>query len=110
METVPRRYELQSILEDILETDDAGRRDSVHFQPPDGVQMHYPAIVYNREAEVTVFADNLPYRRTETYTVTVIHLDPDNRVRDLVAALPYCAHQRWYATDGLNHDVYKLSF
>lgn len=44
------------------------------------------------------------------YTVTVIHKDPDNDIRSKIASLPYCAHDRWYANDGLNHDAYTLYF
>ena len=44
------------------------------------------------------------------YTVMVIHDDPDNVIRDKIAALPYCSFDRWYANDGLNHDVYTLHF
>ena len=72
--------------------------------------MTYPAITYTRGRAETDFADNIPYRRAQAYTVTVIHKDPDNLIRSNIAALPYCAFDRWYATDGLNHDVYTLFF
>lgn len=44
------------------------------------------------------------------YTVTVITKDPDSDIRSKIAALPYCAFDRWYATDGLNHDAFTLFF
>lgn len=50
------------------------------------------------------------YRGSQAYTVTVIHKDPDNDIRSKIAALPYCSFDRWYANDGLNHDVYTLYF
>lgn len=101
-----RRLQLQALLESItgLSTEE------VHFQPPTGTLMTYPAVTYSRSRAVTTFADNLPFRRTQSYTVTVIHFDPDNGIKDKVAALPYCAFDRWYAADGLNHDVYTLFF
>lgn len=104
--SLPRRLELQALLKTISGLSD----DNVHFQPPDGTQMEYPAITYSRSREAKQFADNLPYRSAQGYTVTVIHPDPDNEIKDKVAALPYCAFDRWYATDGLNHDVYTLFF
>jgi hypothetical protein len=110
MDPEPRRYQLQRLLEEILETDDDGSAANVHFQPPTGTEMAFPAITYSRGRAVTEFADNKPYRRAQSYTVTVIHHDPDNAVRDLIAALPYCEFDRWYANDGLNHDVYNLFF
>lgn len=101
-----RRLLLQTVLEAASGLDET----DVHFQPPTGTEMRYPAIVYSRGREAKRFADNLPYHRAQGYTVTVIHKDPDNDIRDKVAALPYCSFDRWYATDGLNHDVYTLFF
>lgn len=72
--------------------------------------MVYPAIVYSRSRAETEFADNLPYYQRQGYSVMVIHNDPDNDIRDKIAALPYCSYDRWYANDGLNHDVYTLFF
>jgi len=100
------RLKLQTLLEQIsglLEKD-------VHFQPPTGTLMSYPAITYSRSRAEIEFADNLPYRSAMGYTVTVIHKDPDNEIRVKVAALPYCRFDRWYAADGLNHDVYTLFY
>lgn len=104
--STPRRHLLQALLERI-----SGFPESqVHFQPPTGTEMVYPAIVYSRGRAETDFADNKPYRSAQAYTVSVISKDPDNEIRLQVAALPYCAFDRWYATDGLNHDVYTLFF
>lgn len=104
--SLPRRLKLQKLLEDI-----SGLPESqVHFQPPNGMQMGWPAITYSRSRAETDFADNLPYRSAQGYSVTVIHPDPDNEIKDKVAALPYCGYDRWYAIDGLNHDVYTLFF
>lgn len=101
-----RREQLQALLQEV-----SGYPESqVHFQPPNGMEMEYPAIVYSRRRAETDFADNLPYHVTQGYTVTVIDKDPDNDVRSKIAALPYCSHERWYANDGLNHDVYTLFF
>lgn len=104
--SLDRRLRLQTLLEVASGLPEA----DVHFQPPTGTQMGYPAIVYSRGRAETDFADNLPYRRAQAYTVTVIHKDPDNDIRDKIAALPYCSYDRWYANDGLNHDVYTLFF
>lgn len=103
----PRRYLLQALLQQV-----SGLPESqVHFQPPTGMEMTFPAITYSRGRAETDFADNLPYRSAQSYTVTVISKDPDNdQIRSQIAALPYCSFDRWYATDGLNHDVYTLFF
>lgn len=102
----PRRYRLQTLLEQVSGLPET----QVHFQPPNGTQMVYPAVVYSVAREAKQFADNLPYRSAQGYTVTVIDTDPDTDIRNQIAALPYCSFDRWYATDGLNHYVYTLFF
>jgi hypothetical protein len=106
--SLPQRLKLQTLLEETSGLPEA----QVHFQPSTGTLMDYTngAIVYSRSREAKQFADNLPYYSRQAYTVTVIHKDPDNDIRDKIAALPYCSFDRWYATDGLNHDVYTLFF
>lgn len=106
MADVLRRHQLQALLELISGLPET----QVHFQPPTGREMVFPAITYSRSRAKTSFADNLPYRSTMAYTVTVITKDPDSDIRSKIAALPYCAFDRWYATDGLNHDAFTLFF
>ena len=101
-----RRLDLQSRLEDVTGLPEA----QVHFQPPTGANLTYPCVIYARSRSVERSADNLPYLSAMGYTVTVIHEDPDNEIRAKIAAMPYCKFDRWYASDGLNHDVYILFF
>lgn len=98
------RLELQSILVDLLGS------DNVYFQPPPSVKMKYPCIVYSRDDEDTIFADDNPYRRVKRYQVTVIDQNPDSEFPDKVAELPLCTYDRFFTSDNLNHDVYKLFF
>lgn len=98
------RLELQEILTEILET------DQVYFQPPPTVQMAYPCIVYKRDSQKSRFADDQPYKHDKQYLVTVIDRDPDSSIPDKIAELPLCVYDRFYTTDGLNHDVFKLFF
>lgn len=83
---------------------------NVYFQPPSNVEMRFPAIVYNRDFKSNLFADNLPYRGTTRYQVTVIDADPDSPLPDLVASLPQNTFVRHYTTEGLNHDIYYVYF
>jgi len=99
-----RRPLLQASLEALLGS------AYVYFQPPSNVQMQYPCIVYQRDLARTGFADDIPYRYTQRYQVTVIALDPDNDIRGKVAALPLCAYSRGFAANDLNHDVYELYY
>jgi hypothetical protein len=98
------RKELHQILRDLLAS------EYVYFQPPPDRQMVYPAIVYNRDTSNTEFAGNLPYKRDIRYQVTVIDRNPDSDIPNRIATLPQCTHDRWFAADGLNHDVFTLYF
>ena len=96
----------RNLLNDIFELMTA----NVYFQPPDGTKMTYPCITYKRSAENVQFADNGPYRRKKRYEVTVIDRDPDGVLREMVAELPSCRHEQFFASDNLNHDVFTLFF
>jgi len=100
------RLELQALLESLV-VDEKGK---VYFQPPPSIVMTYPAIVYSRGFALTNHADNIPYRHTKRYTVTIICKDPDSDIPDKVAALPMCSFNRFFTADGLNHDIYNLFF
>ena len=99
-----QRPELQAILQEIAGT------AKVYFQPPSNVQMEYPCIVYRRDMIRTTFAGNLPYLWTKRYQVTVIDRNPDSEMPDKVLALPMCTHNRTFASENLNHDVFNLFF
>lgn len=98
------RLELQSILKDILGS------NNVYFQPPNGLQIQYPCIVYLRDDAKTEFANDKPYSNTKRYQVTVIDRNPDSDIPDKVALLPMCSFNRFYTADNLNHDVFTLFF
>ena len=99
-----QRLELQVLLVELLGS------NNVYFQPPASISMKYPCIVYQRDYAHTEFADNIPYKNKKRYLVTVITRDPDSDIPDKVAALPACRFDRFFATDDLNHDVYRLFF
>lgn len=82
---------------------------NVYFQPPETIKMHYPCIVYQRDSGDTNFGDNIPYRVTKRYQVTVIDKDPDSGIPDKMAwAFPMCVYDRGYTSDNLNHTVFNL--
>lgn len=83
---------------------------NVYFQPPSNVQMEYPAVVYERDRADTKFADDKPYNVTAQYSMTLITRDPDDSIWKALAALPMCAHERYFAADSLNHDVFSIYF
>lgn len=97
-----QRLDLQLLLEAIA--------PNVYFQPPPNVKMLYPCIKYERDDAEIAFADNVAYRSTKRYKVTVIDRDPDSLIPDQLCDIPLCAFDRFYTVDGLNHDVFNLFF
>lgn len=82
-----------------------------YFQPPGDPEMRYPCIRYNYTNDDDDFADNIHYRRSKRYTVTIIDENPDSKIPErLKEALPYCSSDRNFAVDGLNHFVYTLYY
>lgn len=98
------RLELQRLLERLL-----GSR-AVYFQPPNNIQLVYPCIIYERDNVDVDYADNLRYRDSNRYSVTVIDQNPDSEISLKIAALPFCSYSRSFPADNLNHDVYSLYF
>lgn len=99
-----QRRELQTILEAILGS------ANVYFQPPPNIRLAYPCIVYKRDYSFENHADNTKYHHQKRYQVVVIDRNPDSEFPDKVGVLPMCRYDRFYAADGLNHDVFNLYF
>lgn len=100
------RDELHEVLLEIMPAE----HKNVYFQPPETSKMQYPCIVYERSTIQTNHADNLSYLNTKRYEVTVIDTDADSEIPDKVLMLPLCSHDRFFAMDYLNHDVFTLFF
>jgi len=99
------RNELQTNLEAVL-----GSRN-VYFQPPESLKMKYPAIVYELADIMTDRANNKNYIRNHRYTLTLIHKDPDNELKDTILdEFRHISFDRVYASDGLYHYVYDLYY
>lgn len=96
------RLDLQTLLE--------GLTDNVYFQTPTNSEMQYPCIVYKRDNSRSRFANNKPYSHAKRYQVTVIDRNPDSELPDAVEGLSYCAFDRHFAADNLNHYVFNLFF
>ena len=84
--------------------------DNVYFQPPENITLEYPCIIYQRDYAETMFADDIPYNHTLRYVVTVIDRDPDSDIPGKVALMPMCLFNRFFTSDNLNHDVFRVYF
>ena len=98
------RTDLQKLLESILDS------RNVYYQPPNNLDMKYPAIVYEREDIKNGFANNKVYTQGTVYSVTVIDEDPDSEIVEKVSKLPRCRFDRHYTADNLNHDIFTLFY
>ena len=98
------RLELQSILEEMLGT------RNVYYQPPEDLQMKYPAIRYNKVDDSSQYGDNIKYLNRNCYDITVIDNIPDNEVINKILKMPYSSFDRHYTANNLNHDVIRLYF
>lgn len=84
--------------------------DRVYYQPPQGMQMRYPCIVYNLSKKPTRFANNLPYGWTNVYELTYISRNPDDAILDKIGALKGCRFDRPFVNDNLYHYVYTIQY
>lgn len=96
------RADLHTKLNDIL------GNTKVYFQPPTNYKIGNPCIVYELGKIESKFANNLIYKSMNRYTVTLIHSDPDNEVKDEILSLPFTSFDRFYTADTLNHYVYTV--
>lgn len=97
------RLNLQRLLQNII-----GESNKVYFNPPNGIQLTYPCIIYNLNDIDTKKADNKNYKSDKCYSITLIHENPDNTiVDDLINKLP-TKFSRSFINDNLYHYVFTL--
>ncbi len=81
---------------------------AVYFQPPTNIQMKYPCIRYSPASDRPIRANNNLYGVRTRYTATVIDKAPDSKIVEEMRKLPYCAFDRAYIADNLNHFVFTI--
>ena len=106
MSTKANRIEFHHILEGLY----GGTKPHVYFQPPENLQMEYPAIVYNRNDIQNNNADNIVYSQGTSYQVIVIDKNPDSAIVDRVSKFPTARFSRHYTANNLNHDVFMIMY
>lgn len=84
--------------------------ENVYYNPPEGVKMQYPCIIYALQAKPDNSADNLPYFMNETYQITYIHRSVEEEsVSDRMARTKGFSFDRSFRSDNLYHDVFTYS-
>lgn len=99
-----RRLKLQAFLELVV------GNPNVYFQPPNNLMMKYPCALYELDDIDTDHANNVPYRQTKRWAVTVIDTDPDSPIVEAISKIPLCVFSRQFTADGLIHTVFTLYF
>lgn len=97
------RLEFQSALEQFL-----GSRN-VYFNPPEGLKLNYPAIVYKIDPVATRSADNGNYFLQPGYFVTLIMEKTDeSKWIELLQVFPKSRFSRHFTSDGMHHYTYII--
>lgn len=114
------RLGLQNILENIFQIfREADGYQHVYYQPGANVTLHYPCVVYMRDGDSPLYADNGRYGTSWSYKLTVIDADPisscidvekTKTIIDAISELPKCSYVRHFVNDNLNHDVFKIYY
>lgn len=86
----------------------SGLAENVYYDPPNNVNMQYPAIVYEHDYDWLLHSDNKLHSDSPRYLVTVIDSDPDSEIADKVKNLPMSRFVRHFVADQLHHIVYNV--
>lgn len=83
----------------------------VYFQPPEGIQMKYPCIVYHKSPKLKRFGNDSMYLSKQGYNITVIDKNPDSIIADTIEShFRYCSINGYFINEGLNHTTLKLYY
>ena len=97
------RLELQTELESFTKP--------AYFQPPSNVKMPHPCIVYSKRSKLPLRADNIVYKNTTAYQVTIVEKDPDSTIGDrIVEHFQYASIESTFIIDNLYHTIINLYF
>lgn len=78
--------------------------NNVYFQPPESVNMKYPAILYDLYRVQQRFAGDISYKKIPCWSVTIIDRNEDvDWIYKMLDSFPYCSVERTYKADNLTH-------
>lgn len=99
----PKRYELNAKLEECC--------PRVYFNPPEGTQLVFPCIVYNRRYGDHKYADNKVFLSHVAYQVTVMYKSSDTDITDkILDKFTMVRLENDFIEKGLNHTVFLLYY
>lgn len=89
----------------------AGSSFTVYFQPPEGTQIKYPCVIYERDSGDADYANNRTYRFTQRYQITVITRDADcDLPEEILRHFSMCRMDRTFVTGNLYHHTLNLYY
>lgn len=84
---------------------------NVYFQPPSGLQMTYPCIVYAKTGKSRKFGNDGLYLAQQEYQLTLIENNPDSQLADTIEKdFEYCTINQYFTVDKLNHTTLNLFY
>ena len=83
---------------------------NTYFQPPESIEMKYPAVVYSLSNIENSFANDVVYLSIRQYTLILIDKNPDSPLVDKFICLPTCRFERVYKADNMNHFVFTIYY
>lgn len=83
----------------------------VYFQPPSGVRMLYPCIVYSKKPAQIEYANDNHYKKDDEYQVTVLDMEPDSAYAyTILEKFRYSSITSYFVMNNVNHTNIKLYF
>lgn len=88
----------------------AGITNNVYYQPPEGLKLNFPCIIYSLGGWEKRHADSYSpgYTKMEKYNITVVHRDPDDSIVDSVSDLRYCRFVNQFFKENLYHTNFTI--
>lgn len=101
------RMRLDRMLREILR--EKTGQENLYYQPPEGMRLRYPCILYKRSGPRTRQADDQVYSQLWQYTVTIVDRKPDSPVTEELAGWVNARYERFFVADNLYHDVFTIT-
>lgn len=108
MSTKTNRIEFHNVLLTLFGTDLP--QGHLYFQPPENIQIEYPAVIYSRNNIKNNSADDLVYSQGTEYQVTVVDKNPDSVLVNKLSKFPTSRYSRHFSTTNINHDVFIILY
>lgn len=109
-----RREELNAILVNALAAGGMNPQlaeNRVFYQPPNGITLDFPCIVYKLSGDKAIHADNLLYGvLSNRYEVTLIDRNPDSVYYNEIRKIKMTNFLRAFDNDNLHHWVFAINY